>query len=136
MNARKLCQKACCARSVRCQLQDVLFVLLANDGEAAFLQDPDGAYVVLGNTRVEGAAYLHVANEYSERLRGDPLAPVLVACSARLRTTCVITAATISGLILAFHVLPAKLRFLEWAMLGSNQRPLLCEGSKAVSYAF
>ncbi len=65
------------ARSVGCQLQDVLFILLAHDGEAAFLQDPDGGDVVLGNTRVEGAAYLHVAKEYTKRLRGDSLAPVL-----------------------------------------------------------
>ena len=33
--------------SVRCQPQDVLLVLLADDGEAAFLQNPDGGDVVL-----------------------------------------------------------------------------------------
>src|SRR5918911_4808343 len=76
-DSRKLCQKACCARSLRCQPQDVLFVLLANDGEAALLQDPSGGDVVLGNTCIEGAAHLHAAKKYRERLRGDPPAPVL-----------------------------------------------------------
>jgi hypothetical protein len=34
------------------------------------------------------------------------------------------------------NVLPAKQRFSEWAMVGSTQRPLPCEGSKAVPNAF
>jgi hypothetical protein len=61
---------------VCCQSQNVILVLLADDGKAGFLQDPDGRVIVLGYTRVEGAAYLHATDEYSERLCGDTLAPV------------------------------------------------------------
>jgi len=34
------------------------------------------------------------------------------------------------------NVLPAKCYFLEWAMLGSNQRPLPCEGRSITSWWF
>src|SRR5215218_8539518 len=35
-----------------------------------------------------------------------------------------------------FYVLPVKQHFLGWAMLGSNQRPLPCEGSVLVCWRF
>ena len=58
-------------RSVRRQPKDVLALLLADDSEAALLQDADGTNVVLGYRRVEGAAHLRVSKELRERLRGS-----------------------------------------------------------------
>jgi hypothetical protein len=39
-------------------------------------------------------------------------------------------------LLLLPCVLPGKLHFLKWAMLGSNQRPLPCESSTIVCWRF
>ena len=50
-------------RSVRRQPKDILALLLADDSEAALLQDADGTNVVLGYHRVEGAAHLRVSKE-------------------------------------------------------------------------
>src|SRR5215212_329677 len=78
--ARHLNAGSGCPRlPVRSQPKDVFAVLLADHGEAALLKDADGADVVLGYRRVEGAARLRVAQEPRERLRGDALAPVLAA---------------------------------------------------------
>jgi hypothetical protein len=39
-------------------------------------------------------------------------------------------------LLSRFYVLLAKQHFLRWVMLGSNQRPLPCEGSAIVCWMF
>src|SRR3954468_24856508 len=41
-----------------------------------------------------------------------------------------------SGHSLASHVLPVERSVLKWAMLGSNQRPLPCEGRSITSCLF
>jgi hypothetical protein len=56
--------------------------------------------------------------------------------SRRLVYYCVQRAATIYDSILVFCIFPAKQYFSEWAMLGSNQRPLPCEGRSITSWLF
>jgi hypothetical protein len=56
--------------------------------------------------------------------------------SCRLVYYCVQRAATIYDPILVYCIFPAKQYFSGWAMLGSNQRPLPCEGRSITSWLF